>query len=763
MSVTADYSSQLLARASAELKAGRAAEAEALYRQVLAHAPDHADALHFLGVCLVQSGRAQEGLPLIARSIPLAGGKPAYRHNYALMLAQAGDLAAAERELSEAVAIDPGNATSHGYLAMIRMQLGRLSEAAGTFRAALERSPNDPYIAGNYGRCLLEMGDTGAALEWLRRSLEIEPRNAVAHSNLGSALQASGDARAAVASFRKAVEVDRGYAPGWYNLGLALRGVGDRRGSFEAMRNAVLAGPGFVPAWQEFAQEFSQARFEAWDPVAAQELARVLLHPAIDAGPLAEAAASLLVLDPAFAPVFRELRSQERAEVNRFAGERLKALAHPLLLALIENALVPDAEFEEFLRALRSRALLAWRDKTLGGSPLLIELLCALALQCFLNEYVWPENAEESAAIARLIESARTGATPTELALLAAWRPLAGIDGLVRPVGGGEAFARMWLRQVEEPAGEARLRAEIPVLTPIEDEVSQSVRRQYEQNPYPRWQRAPAVSPYPLGRRLRTLFPHLEPSRLSAPEAPAILIAGCGTGYHVAITALLNPSAKVLAIDLSRTSLAYAMRRCRELGIGNVHFAQADILRLGAIEDRFDLIETAGVLHHLRDPLEGWRVLVSLLRAGGFMKVALYSELARRGVVAARELIAQHGLDGELDNIRAARQLVLAQPEDSPARWPAASADFYSASGTRDLLLHVQEHRFTLARVNEAIDSLGLEFLGFEFADPEVPHAYRQRFPEDPALTSLAQWETFEKSSPGVFSGMYQFWVRKPA
>ena len=75
----------------------------------------------------------------------------------------------------------------------------------------------------------------------------------------------------------------------------------------------------------------------------------------------------------------------------------------------------------------------------------------------------------------------------------------------------------------------------------------------------------------------------------------------------------------MLAVDLSLSSLCYAKRKTRELGLTNITYAQADILRLGTLPRRFDVIESSGVLHHLADPLAGWRVLLSLLRPGGFM------------------------------------------------------------------------------------------------------------------------------------------------
>jgi tetratricopeptide (TPR) repeat protein/SAM-dependent methyltransferase len=749
----------LLAQASKALQGGRHQEAEQLYRAALARDAANPDALHFLGVCLVQTGRNAEGLGFLARSMEQLRNRGRYVHNYALMLAQAGELAAAERELEDAIALEPKNAGSHHYLGMVRHQRGRLEDAVAAYREALKHAPDDAAIASNYGHCLLAQGNIESALDWLRRSIARQPRDPVAHNNLGSALNASGDSRGAIASYRKAIELNPGYAMAWYNLGLALGDVGDDNRSLDAFRNAVRTGPAFAPAWEKFADAFGRSRFIAWDAQAAQELTRVLLHPTIDAAGLSDAAASLLVLDPAFGPLFREAPA-----ATWFSGERLRALANPMLLALIENALLPDHSFEIFLQSVRRRALEAWDSGALLASPTCVELLCALAQQCFLNEYVWPESNEETAQVDRLVARVGAAGGALEVALLGAYRPLARVANLARPAPDGEAFERLWRRQVDEPRTEAALQAEIPALTPIQDQVSHAVQRQYEENPYPRWHRVPAslAAPFPARQVLRTLFPQLDMSRLRVPDAPHILIAGCGTGYQAAVTAARNPGSRILAVDLSRTSLAYAMRRCRELRSANIRFAQADILQLDAIPERFEVIECAGVLHHLREPLDGWRVLASLLKAGGVMKLGLYSEIARRGVVAARELIARRGLHADLAGIRAARQLVLAQPEGSAERTVAHSYDFYCASGARDLMLHVQEHRYTTAQLAAAIRALGLEFLGFEAIDPRAVLAYRERFPADHAAASLENWGRFEEEFPDTFAGMYQFWVSKP-
>lgn len=345
--------------------------------------------------------------------------------------------------------------------------------------------------------------------------------------------------------------------------------------------------------------------------------------------------------------------------------------------------------------------------------------------------------------------------------MFAAYRPLSQLMGGERLEAPADSiFGRLVLRQVREPQEERRIAAAMRELTPVCDRVSLAVRTQYEQNPYPRWLRAPSLAHgQSLALALHGLFPHLRARGI--PERPQILIAGCGTGRHAVITAALNPHSRIIAVDLSRSSLAFAERRARGLGVRNVSFALADVLELGRSQERFDLIECVGVLHHLGDALAGWRVLRALLKADGYMKIGLYSEAARRGVVAARGLIAAQGFGADATGIRAARAAISALPQGDAARTVLSSLDFYSLSGCRDLLFHVQEQRFDARWIAAAIAELGLEFLGFEFEDAGMPAEYRRRYPLDASATSLENWTAFEAEKPDTFSGMYQFWVRQ--
>jgi hypothetical protein len=88
------------------------------------------------------------------------------------------------------------------------------------------------------------------------------------------------------------------------------------------------------------------------------------------------------------------------------------------------------------------------------------------------------------------------------------------------------------------------------------------------------------------------------------------------------------------------------------------------------------------------------------------------------------------------------------------------SPDFYSMSTCRDLLFHAREHLMTLTGIEVFLRDNDLAFLGFEI-ERDVVHAYKRRFPDDPAATNLAHWQTFENDNPYTFGGMYQFWIQK--
>ncbi len=314
---------------------------------------------------------------------------------------------------------------------------------------------------------------------------------------------------------------------------------------------------------------------------------------------------------------------------------------------------------------------------------------------------------------------------------------------------------------MREPAQREQLRSSIPVLTPIDDAgVPAAVRQQYEENPYPRWVKTvTVVKPLTIDDHIRMRFPQTAARPLGKPDVE-ILNAGCGTGRDAIEMARWCIGGKSLAIDLSLASLSYARMKTEQLGLGNIEYAQADILKLPSLGRTFDVIDAVGVLHNLADPSAGWHALTSVLRPGGFMRVGLNRAAGRDDVRAAQALIAERGYGRTADDIRRSRHEIMSSNSPAIARAVTRYQEFFTTSECRDLLFPTQDRQFTIADIKTALDGNGLNFVGFE----DAPYGeYAKRHPEDRAMTNLDHWQLLEAEQPALFASMYVLWVQKPA
>lgn len=636
--------------------------------------------------------------------------------------AQAGALERAAASFAEAARKHPAHAEAHNNLGIVLAQLGRFAEAADAFKAVTLLRPELGEIHGSLGNALAAIDRLDEALSAFDAAIACNPKLALAYANRGAVLRKLGRTDDACASFAAALALAPTMLDARIGLGYAEleRGQGDAAllHATAALRQAETPSAKFL---------FCQALVAAKTPdgvfdTAARALAEAWTRPS----DLAQA-------------VLRLTR-----------GRPTGALLHALLC----NAVFSDADFEAHLAARRRAYLLG------GDEP--VEFAAALARHCFNNEFVFALGDDERAALEAL--GKRLGPAPDMRDLLAAACYGALVD---------RAHAKAWLAldwpgpvrdmlrvQVEEPLAERDIAKTIARLRPVAGETSKRVQAQYEENPYPRWARLGGQkSALGAAQTLGARFPGLALA-MPNPAAPDILIAGCGTGQHACERALEYPGARILAIDLSLASLAYAKRKAQETGLGNLEFAQADIVELGDCERRFDIVESVGVLHHLAEPERGFGVLAGLLRPGGLFRVGLYSEKARATVVAVRAFIAARGFSPSADDIRKCRQELRALPPGDPRTLALATFDFGSTGGCRDLFFHAQEHRHDLPEIAGWLDRHGFLFLGFDVG-AGVANAFAREFPDPGAKTDLASWDAFERRHPLVFSGMYQFWAQK--
>lgn len=738
------------------------------YRAAIAIRGDIPEAHKNLGNALVERNRLEEAVASYAQAAALKPDDAELHANIGKALIGLGKREEAIASLRRAASITPEDAETHFLLGGALKREGKLDDAVHSLRQATRHRPDWAEALINLGNALTEQGALEEAASSLRRAITLAPGLPEAHINLGNALKEQRDLDGAASSYRQALSLRPDDPDARFNLATAVKESGRPEEALTDYRQAVALAPDNSLYWSGFAQCVNGMNFTAWDEERAESLLRLLEQPTLRPNDVAGAAINALRCHPEMLGAFDALQSDRIAENLHRLTERFSAL--PLLLRVMRVSFIADAPMENLLTRMR-RAMLekaVTGDDDARGLPFYV----ALALHSFTNEYAFFESEDETREAALLdqeIEAALAdGSTvsPYRIAILAAYKPLYATSWAERlqEVDGQEGIVEIIVQQLDNVREEQALRDRIATLSPIEDAVSRAVRGQYEENPYPRWINTG------LNNRPKTILQALGEGRIhpdaacwgSSPE-PKILVAGCGTGQHALAAATRFANSSVLAVDLSLSSLSYATRKSRELGVVNIDFMQGDILALGRLERRFDLIECGGVLHHMDDPMAGWRVLTEILRPGGVMKIGLYSDIARQAVVEARAFIARENYPSTPEGIRRFRRDVI----DGAGGLPEAianilvSRDFYSLSECRDLLFHVQEHRFTLPQIEAALQELGLTFLGFELDKNQVRTAFSDRHPGKEAWVSLPLWHEFERHNPGTFAGMYQFWAQK--
>ena len=451
-------------------------------------------------------------------------------------------------------------------------------------------------------------------------------------------------------------------------------------------------------------------------------------------------------------------------------------LLDELFLRVLRQIHISDPDLELFITQLRKEILLCCLESS-GLPNSWLNLVVSVSWQCFNSEYVYFQDDEETVMVDALeehleillaqeslsIEQINCATLVLSLYQLPHETRVAGLL-LSLPLKLWPEQSRNLIQTTLHDIQDEIERAQtMPELTTINDATSQAVRSQYEANPYPRWFRLNDVDQeISMHRQVRIE----STSQAKLPEflnqdTLNILIAGCGSGKQPLQIALAYPETEILAIDLSRRSLAYAQRMAERYRIKNVRFLQADILELKQLKEKFHIIHCTGVLHHMHDPMKGWRVLRQLLLPRGLMKIGLYSETARQSITLIRSLIQENGINTDTKSIRSLRRRIIQnQHEDINCDSVLKSGDFYSLSSCRDLLFHVQEHCFTIPQLKTSLQQLDLRFMGFQAVVEQIYTDYSRMFPEDQEMIDLDNWCQYEQNESTAFKRMYQFWCQ---
>ena len=640
-------------------------------------------------------------------------------------------------------------------------QTGRYDDVEKLSLSITQEFPKHIFAWKVLAAVLKQKGRINESLIISQKTVKLDPQDAKAHNNLGIILKELGRLEEAEASYKQAIKLKPDLAEAHSNLGFIMQELGRLEEACSAFTQAVNLKPDFTDAYANLAYVIKNVRFTSSNIKFYPPLIYLLnngnyIRP-LD---LAPSILSLLKHDP----LIKDLLLEENFATNLKEANSIISKLDKLTLLhqIMRVSKLPDLRFEKFFLSMRS--LFIRNLDNFEASPEFIHFLSSLSLHCFTNEYIYIEKDEET----KLVKNLETEITQTiskseqpeakKILCLASYRPLNQYNWF-QNLKALDNLKDVKSRLIEESCAEREIVKEIPILGEISDNVSSRVREQYEENPYPRWVKiglplkARLISEICAAKNL-----NLHSKSIQKVNAPNILIAGCGTGQHSIETASTFSDCQVTAVDLSLASLAYAKRKTTELGITNLEYLQADILNLNQLKQKFDIIESVGVLHHMDEPMAGWRVLTDLLKPNGLIRIGLYSELARLQITEVRKEITSQKVGTTDTDIKKFRQSLI-NSHNEHHQLLTKSSDFFSLSTFRDLIFHVQEHCFTIPQIKKCLNKLGLKFCGFENKD--VISNFRNFHGKEMDIYDLSLWHQFEENNPRSFGGMYVFWCQK--
>ncbi len=739
--------------------------AENLYKEVLKTNPDHIETICLLGTLLAQTKRVDLAKSLLQKAIKIQPDYAMAHNNLGNLQKGLKEYQKAISSFEKAIEIQPNYVDAYYNLGNIQRELGEYQIAVSSFEKAIKIQPDYLMAYNNLGNIQRELGEYQKAINCYEKAIEVQPSYIRAYNNLGEVLLELKEYQKAISVFEKAKEINPNYVDTYNNLGLAFNEIGEFKKSLNFYEKAIKIDPNNINAVNRLSDLLKIIQLDNVTKNNSNSLKELFLFlfrkNTIIHKDIFNKAKSLLLIEE----ITNELQQIVDSDSLLLKNVIIQKISkEELLLLILQKSLITDKFLEKLLTKLRSEILFTIIDSNQNILKENFNFVISLSKQCFLNEYIYVQSKKEISYTNQLKNKIikNKNIDELEIAILGCYISLSTSEKITNKLldykSKNVLFNDLINMQIKEPLKEIKLISSIKSFDKIVDPVSKKVKEQYENYPYPRWRYTYKYLPLDL---IFQLNQEIRPNKIEYNNKftnPNVLIAGCGTGNHIALASrYLN--ANIVGVDLSLKSLAYAKRKTEELGFKNVEFLQADILQLKNLDKKFDVIESLGTLHHMKDPLEGLKILLNLLEPHGFLKLGLYSKISRQHIVKGRDFIKKRNFKNTIEDIRSCRELIFNEKKDPLLQKITYSGDFYSTSSVRDLLFHVQEHHFTIPEISKILKNLKLEFLGF--TNPNIKAKFSKSFPNDKQNISLDNWNQFEISNPDVFSNMYQFWVRK--
>jgi tetratricopeptide (TPR) repeat protein len=240
---------QAMALASQHQSEGRLQEAEHLLQQILQAQPQHAFALHLLGVIAHQLGKPELAVELLQEAIRSSGDVALFHANLGEMLRQLGKLDEALEHGERAAVLDADMASAHSNLGIAYFDRKDYERAQTCQQRALAINPNFAPALNNMGSICRANKDRSAALDWYRRASAANPAYQEPLSNLGAVLQEEDRAQEALAPLEQALRIQPNYTEALCNLGMVHSALDRHDAAFPLLQRALQLRPDYAEAY----------------------------------------------------------------------------------------------------------------------------------------------------------------------------------------------------------------------------------------------------------------------------------------------------------------------------------------------------------------------------------------------------------------------------------------------------------------------------------------------------------------------------------
>ena len=621
--------------------------------------------------------------------------------------------------------------------------------------------PNSLLIFNILGASYFEVGDYKKSLVFFNNLIRNKPNYFEAYYNIGNVYTKIGKLDLALTYYIKSTNLKKDFFEAFNNIGNIYKRKNQKSSAIVNYIKSLKINPDFKRSYHNLAVVLQDYIFNEPIPNIEKYLIKILESETI-VRPIAIANSiiSYLQLNEDFKKFFYMKDDKfKKIPINK----KIKFLSnYKLFTKLLQLCPIPNIKIEEKLREIRKEILL--KVSIIENRNDNFELINAISTQCYLNEYIYEISEEEISALKNLEEEIfkkikiNNHSANLKILCLSCFKSLNDLDW-IKNIKEIKVLNQVYKYHYQEKLEEEEISKTIKSIAMIKDNISIKVKSQYEENPYPRWNNIGlSFAPKSLKNVIKDINLNIAENSISELSKPEILIAGCGTGQHAITSASKYLNCNITAIDLSKRSLSYAIRKAKHFKYNNIKFLEGDILDLKRLNKKFNIIECVGVLHHMDDPYNGWKCLKGCLRDDGLMYIGLYSELARQNIKLIRNEIKKMDIYPDKKNIINFRNKII-KSNEKKYHDLKNSTDFYSLSALRDLIFHFQEHTFTLDKIEQILEKLSMKFIGFE--DTYVLEKFKFFKKSENQIYNLEDWKRFENKNPRIFAGMYQFWCQK--